>query len=186
MRFLGLLYIVQKHKMVSTYIYWKSSRLSYLEEHQYQICPHWQNHNEAYSEKPELTIILCEFWKVGSNFYYLTNRWSQTEHCSCSKSGTHMYSVSLSISTFSSSKNQQKKLIYYTKIYQLSSLTKITKNNMIKKNPMLFFMPHITNFFAQSLLIEDRSQDINGGFAFSTCLNGTFPWRKCSLKVLAS
>ena len=67
-----------------------------------------------------------------------------------------------------------KKLIYYTKIYQLSSKSKITKNNMIEKNPMLFFMPHITNFFAQSLLIEDRSQDINGGFAFSTCLNGTF------------
>ena len=30
----------------------------------------------------------------------------------------------------------------------------------------------------------DLSQDINGGFAFSRCLNGTFPWRKYSIKAL--
>ena len=45
---------------------------------------------------------------------------------------------------------------------------------MIEKNPMLFFMPHITNFLAQSLSIED----INGGFAFSSCFNG-----KCVMDV---
>ena len=29
-------------------------------------------------------------------------------------------------------------------------------------------------------------QDINEGFAFSRCLNGTFPERKCSVKYLVS
>ena len=39
---------------------------------------------------------------------------------------------------------------------------------------------------AQSLtsLKADIHQDINGGFAFSRCLNGTFPWRNCSVKTL--
>ena len=32
----------------------------------------------------------------------------------------------------------------------------------------------------------DLHQDINGGFAFGRCLNGTFPWRKCSIKALVS
>ena len=33
-------------------------------------------------------------------------------------------------------------------------------------------------------LKADLRQDINGGFALSRCLNGTFPWRKCSVKAL--
>ena len=31
-------------------------------------------------------------------------------------------------------------------------------------------------------LKADLCQDINGGLAFSKYLNGTFPWRKCSVK----
>ena len=27
----------------------------------------------------------------------------------------------------------------------------------------------------------DLCQDLNGRFAFSRCLNGTFPWRKCTI-----
>ena len=35
-------------------------------------------------------------------------------------------------------------------------------------------------------LKADLHQDINGGFAFSRCLNRTFPWRKCSVKAFVS
>ena len=35
-------------------------------------------------------------------------------------------------------------------------------------------------------LKADLRQDINGGLAFSQCQNGTFPWRKCSVKALVS
>ena len=35
-------------------------------------------------------------------------------------------------------------------------------------------------------LKEDLRQEINCGFAFSRCLNGTFPWRKGSSKALVS
>ena len=35
-------------------------------------------------------------------------------------------------------------------------------------------------------LKADLCQDINGGFAFSRCLNEKFSWRKCSVKGLVS
>ena len=35
-------------------------------------------------------------------------------------------------------------------------------------------------------LKADLSQVINRGFAFNRCLNGTFLWRKCSIKALVS
>ena len=34
--------------------------------------------------------------------------------------------------------------------------------------------------------MADLREDINGGFAFSRYLNGTFPSRKCSVKVLVN
>ena len=37
-----------------------------------------------------------------------------------------------------------------------------------------------------TLLKADLCQDINGGFTFSKCLNGTFPWGKCSISALVS
>ena len=40
----------------------------------------------------------------------------------------------------------------------------------------------IVHFFGDGSL--STCQDINGGFAFSRCLNGTFPWRNCSVKTL--
>ena len=46
----------------------------------------------------------------------------------------------------------------------------------------------VTTFGAQSFtsLKEDLYQNLNGGFAISRCLNGTFPWRKCSVKALVT
>ena len=35
-------------------------------------------------------------------------------------------------------------------------------------------------------LNADLRQDINGVFAFSRCITGTFPWRKCSVKALVT
>ena len=51
------------------------------------------------------------------------------------------------------------------------------------KKLYLFFQ-----FRAQSLtsLKADPSQDINRGFAFRRCLNGTLFLRKCSVKALVS
>ena len=47
--------------------------------------------------------------------------------------------------------------------------------------PICIFWPQLFTSMKANL-----QQDINGGFAFSRCLNGTFPWRKCSIKALAS
>ena len=46
----------------------------------------------------------------------------------------------------------------------------------------------VFKLWAQSYtsLMADLCQDMNGGFAFSRCLNGTFTWRKCSSKALVS
>ena len=35
-------------------------------------------------------------------------------------------------------------------------------------------------------LKADLHRVINGGFTFSWCLNGKFPWRRCSAKALVS
>ena len=42
------------------------------------------------------------------------------------------------------------------------------------------------NFRDQSFtsLMADLSQDINRVSSFSRCINGTFPWRNCSVKTL--
>ena len=50
--------------------------------------------------------------------------------------------------------------------------------------PVIFFFKSNQGSKSFTRLMADLRQDINGGFAFSRCLNGTYPWRKCSVKAL--
>ena len=52
--------------------------------------------------------------------------------------------------------------------------------------PVIFFFKSNQGSKSFTSLKADLRQDLNGGFAFSRCLNGTFPWRKCSVKALVS
>ena len=68
--------------------------------------------------------------------------------------------------------------------FQLKNFYKFIKRNIVTNNYSTILQVCL---WAQSfnLLKADLPQDINVGFAFSRCLNGTFPWRrKCSVKAL--
>ena len=94
------------------------------------------------------------------------------------------------------SKSFSRKLVFY--MHTWLALSHNFNPNLISRIEWKFFKRQYIwvwksiNLFqrlrAQSFtsLTADIRQDINRGFTFSRCLNGTFPWRKCSVKALVS
>ena len=76
--------------------------------------------------------------------------------------------------------------IIYFRVRKKIELTFGTRFSLFVNFVLIWSIIRRPNCLLCTSLKVDLRQDIKEGFVFSRCINGTFPWRKCSVKSLVS